>query len=260
MDRSNKDTLYDFFQDPSRENFTKLLKWNTGEQNNVDFKREWIPEIKLAEILIGMANCGGGVVLFGIEEKEDGTVESIGINKMQDKADVNNKMKKFLPENLIYTVHDFDYSGEEYSKLKDKKFQVIAVESKEEELPYIWCKDSSGNEAGCVFIRRGTTTCKANNYELNALIEKRIRASYTEGSSLELGEHIKQLKVLYNSIDKNKSYLPIMNNLTGIFKPFMSSSLTIEPNSNYPEEGYDEFIRRMIDRKKLKIEKVLDLK
>lgn len=259
MDRSNKDTLYDFFQDPSRENFTKLLKWNTGEQNNIDFKREWIPEIKLAEILIGMANCGGGVVLFGIEEKEDGTVESIGIDKMQDKADINNKMKKFLPENLIYTVHDFDYSGEEYSKLKDKKFQVIVIESKEDELPYIWSKDSNGNEAGCVFIRRGTTTRKANNYELKELIEKRIKASYSEGSSLELEEHLKQLKVLYSNIDKNKTYVPLGKGVK-VFGEFLSSVFTSEPNENYPKESYDEFIEKMIEKKKIKIEKVLDLK
>ena len=31
-------------------------------------------------------------------------------------------------------------------------------------------------------------------------------------------------------------------------------------NPNYPDEGYEAFILRMIDAKKLKIEKVLDLK
>ncbi|MFR1310985.1 MAG: hypothetical protein ACLSCO_20260 [Gallintestinimicrobium sp.] len=31
-------------------------------------------------------------------------------------------------------------------------------------------------------------------------------------------------------------------------------------NPNYPDEGYEAFILRMINAKKLKIEKVLDLK
>lgn len=260
MDRSIKDIFYEFFQEPSRENFTKLLNHNTGEQNNIDFKKVWIRDEKLAEIILGMANCGGGAILFGIEEKEDGTVEVIGLEKVEDKANITNKIKKFLPENLTYTVLDFDYSGEEYSKLKDKKFQVLMVESKDEELPYIWNKDSNGTEVGCVFVRRGTTTCKANSYELKNLIEKRIRASYTEGSSLELDEHLKQLKILYNYIPRNRTYFSLGENWSKLLVGLTSSTMTSEKNENYPDEEYEEFVKRMIEQKKMKIEKVLDLK
>lgn len=261
MERSEKDIFYEFFQEPSRENFTHMISWNTGEQDNIDFKEKWILDAKLCEIMLGMANCGGGVIIFGIKEKDDGTVETVGLDKFEDKANVKNKTKKFLPESFKYTVYDFDYSGEEYSKLKDKKFQVAVVESKDEDLPYIWNKDSNGNEEGCVFVRRGTTTHRANSVELKRVIEKRIRASYTDGSSLELEEHLKQLKVLYQFIDKSKTYLSIGGELSKMIREVLPNNLIKStPNNLYPEEEYEEFIRRMIDRKKLKIEKVLDLK
>ncbi len=42
----------------------------------------------------------------------------------------------------------------------------------------------------------------------------------------------------------------------------MKGSATIAGmgNTNYPEESYEEFIAKMIERKKEKIERVLDLK
>lgn len=80
-----------------------MITWNTGEQDNIDFKEEWISNTKLCEIMLGMANCGGGVIIFGIKEKEDGTVDAVGLEKIEDKADIANKCKKFLPENFLFT-------------------------------------------------------------------------------------------------------------------------------------------------------------
>lgn len=263
MEKHAKDILYEFFQEPSRENFTHMINWNTGEQDNIDFKEKWIFDTKLCEIMLGMANCGGGVIIFGVKEKKDGTVEAVGLENLEDKADIESKNKKYLPESFKFKVYDFDYSGEEYSKLKDKKFQVVVVESNDEDLPYIWNKDSNGTEVGCVFVRRGTKTHKANSVELKRIIEKRIRASYTDGSSLELEEHLKQLKVLYGFISRSKSYFELGEqlgvNLAKLFSTVIPD-VKHEPNEYYPDEEYEEFIRRMIDRKKLKIEKVLDLK
>lgn len=51
---SNKDIMYEFFQNPTRENFTHLIQNNTGEQNNIDFKSEWVKDYKIAQIMLGM--------------------------------------------------------------------------------------------------------------------------------------------------------------------------------------------------------------
>lgn len=255
-----KDVLYDFLQEPTRENFTALVLNGTGEQDNIDFKEIWIKEDKLAEIILGIANSGGGAIVIGIKENVDGTTDAVGISKIEDKANISSKISKFLPDTISFEVCDFDYSGEEYSKLKDKKFQVIFINSEEEKLPYVWSRDSGENTIGVVYIRRGTKTCKANNRELQELIDKRIRASYVEGSSLGLEEHLKQLKILYNNIDKNKTYFTFGSNFSKTLGNLIGGNVSLKENLNYPKEEYDEFIGRMIHQKKLKIERVLDLK
>lgn len=263
MSRSNKDIMYDFLQDPSREKFVDLVLNGDGEQNNLDFKEKWIEYQKISELILGIANSGGGTIIFGISELSDGTFENKGLDKLEDKANIESKVRKFLPDVVKFEVLDFDFSGEVYSKLKNKLFQVMMIYSENELLPYIWNKDSNDSEIGTVFIRRGTKTCKANGHELKELIEKRIRSTYSEGSSLELKEHLGQLKVLYESINRNKTNYTWANNLgnalQGLISP-LAAHITTEENVNYPKEEFEEFICRMISQKKIKIEKVLDLK
>lgn len=255
--RALKDVLYEFLQNPTRENFVELVLKGTGEQNNIDFKGEWIKEEKIAEIMLGIANSGGGVIIIGVKEnKEDKTIKAAGIEKIVDKAVICRKIDNFLPDTISYSIHDFDYSGEEYSKMKNKKFQVIFIESEDEKLPYVWNKGSGENAIGVVFIRKGTNTDRANNAQLQRLIDKRILASYHKGSSLELEEHLKQLKVLYENIRRNKVSFNVLNN----HNVFGNVFARIEANENYPNESYEQFINRMIQEKKYKIEKVLDLK
>ena len=135
-------------------------------------------------------------------------------------------------------------------------------------MPYIWNKDSGENEVGCVFIRKGTKTVKANSYEFSELADKKIRSMYTEGSKLALEEHLKQLKILYEYVgDKEEVIRTGILNASRTMAEALQSVLKINfgdveriKNPFYPEEEYEEFIANMIKMKKLKIEKVLDLK
>ena len=71
-----KEYMYRFLQEPTREKFIDLVFDGVGEQDSIDFKKKWIESQKLSEIILGMANTGGGVVIFGVEEKEDEAMPS----------------------------------------------------------------------------------------------------------------------------------------------------------------------------------------
>ena len=96
--------------------------------------------------------------------------------------------------------------------------------------------------------------------EIQDMIDKRIEAAYMEESSLQLEEHLKQLSTLYNNLSRYKY------SLNGLFRginslaPIGSARIAGTKNPSYPDESYEDFIARMIEQKKKKIEKVLDLR
>lgn len=262
-----KECMYKFLQEPTRESFIDIVFSGVGEQNSIDFKKIWIEPQKLSEIILGMANTGGGVIILGVEEKEDGTIEAIGLGEIFDKEKQHSKISKFLPDTVNFDILDFDFSNEAYSQIENKLYQIIVIHSDDKDLPYMWNKDSNENQMGCVFIRKGTKTVKANSFELRALIDKKIKSMYTEGSKLALEEHLEQLKILYEYVGVkekviHKNVLNIGKVLSERLQVFSESLGEVERTKNpfYPEEDFEEFVANMIKMKKIKIEKVLDLK
>lgn len=257
---NGKELVYKILQEPTREKFIDIIDNGFGELDNLDFKEQWIDHQKIAEIILEIANSGGGAVIFGVKENDDGTLSATGLNQLEDKEKVHSKIQKFLPDILEFSIYDFDFNGENYSKVNGKLFQILCINSKEIELPYVWKKDSNGAEAGCIFYRRGTKTIKANMQEIQDMIDKRIEAAYMEESSLQLEEHLKQLSTLYNNL------MPYKYSLNGLFRGINSltaigsARIAGIKNPCYPDESYEEFIARMIEQKKKKIEKVLDLR
>ena len=82
------------------------------------------------------------------------------------------------------------------------------------------------------------------------------------GEPLELEEHLKQLKVLYESIDKEVTsyeYSGLSKMLSGFASSLFGGVKKVEPNPVYPDEQYDEYVARLITAKKNKIERILDL-
>ena len=60
-----KETIYSILQEPTREKFVEYLLNGGGEQDNVDFKEKMIDHQKLSEVILGIANNGGGVIICG---------------------------------------------------------------------------------------------------------------------------------------------------------------------------------------------------
>lgn len=93
-----------FFESPSREGLRNLLQGHIGELNSYDFKKEWLTFSKLARHILGLANSGGGCLVFGIKEKKDKTFDPVGLAKLLDKADIHKGIQNFLPSSVKYEV------------------------------------------------------------------------------------------------------------------------------------------------------------
>ncbi|MFG6378300.1 MAG: ATP-binding protein [Lachnospiraceae bacterium] len=260
MDRTEpfKEDIYKLLQNPTRENFIKLIFKGSGELDNLDYKENWVKEQKIAEIVIGMANIGGGAIIFGVKENSNHTFESIGLEELEDQEKIHSKIYNFLPNEVKFNVYNYDFTDESYDKITGKLFQILIVDSYDKDIPYVWKKNTDVAEEGCIFYRRGTKTVKANMQEIREMIDRRIEATYSEQSSLELEDHLKQLHVLYNHIhfrDNSSIFNAFFKNI-----PLMGNSVLVgEKNPLYPNESYEEFVANMISKKKKKIEKILDL-
>lgn len=252
------DSLSKFFNEPTHENFSLFLQNNTGESNHIDFKSGWIDYPKLAKTILGIANSGGGCIVFGVNES-DGTPKPDGIEKTTDHADFTKKISKFIPNSLLNKIElkNFFYENEIYAQpIKDKKFQVIFINVKDEDLPVICESDSNETNKGEIYIRRGTSNQLINYDELQEIIRIKVQAISNNIDSKNLKEELEQLKVLHDAV-------PISVNRFSFsaFKNYsVKSALALigkEPNKVLPTKTFEEFLVEMIEKKQDKIEKLL---
>lgn len=256
-----KDQVYALLQEPTLDKFREFLHSQTGEHNAIDFKRQWIENADLAKEMLALANSQGGFIVFGVAENDDKSVWIEGLSEIKDKAVISNGIKKFISSNLKYEIYDFSYTTAEYEALNDKKFQMLVVEDTPKYIPFLAKKESGSLKQNMIYVRRGTSCEIANEEELQAILNKRMNYLHPlNGEPLQLEEHLKQLKILYEKIDKNHVYYK--NSFSdGMFSFFnsMTNLITggekiVEPNPLYPDESYEEFISRMLMEKKKKIE------
>lgn len=255
----NKDNLYDVLTNPTRENFRILLQNHLGEEDYLDFKKDWLDKEKEAKHILAMANSGGGCIVFGVNQNEDGTFEIEGLEKFKDTADLRKEVKSYIPPTLKYYVKDFTYDNSDYDKLIGKKFQILIVEDNPLELPFVCCRDGEKLKDGDIYVRKGTESEKANNYEISELIKRKIKETKIprNNSNMSLEKHLEQLKILYSEL----TYTTQTSELFSSIKKALSilSTSTTHKKDCYPKEDYDSFIVRMLDRKKKRIEEELDL-
>ena len=95
-----KDIVYRLLQEPTLDNFRNFLKGQTGEHNSIDFKEKWIEPTKLVKEMLAIANSGGGIIIFGVKEKEDKSFSYDGIEEIVDKAKISNDIKNYISTEL----------------------------------------------------------------------------------------------------------------------------------------------------------------
>ena len=237
-----------FFEDPKRETFRDLIRNNYGELVGLDFKENWPDDPKTARHLLGFGNSGGGCLVLGVAERGDGSMQAKGIAKIRDKADIINGIQKYLPNSVISTMNDnildLSFTDTEYPLIKGKNFQFIFIEDDPEHIPLVAAAEGKGIQKAAIYVRRGTKTEGANYEELQELINRRLETGHSSRTELILDDHLRDLYNLYQRIPRYRSGLTeAMSKLT---------PLTYD-NPNYPKEGFDEFVSRMIKIKKEEI-------
>lgn len=257
-----KDIVYGLLQEPTLDKFREFIKNHTGEHNSIDFKKQWIDGNQLAKEMLAIANSGGGVIIFGVAEGDDGSIDVSGLQDLKDPADVSNEIKNFLSSDLIYELYPFSFTTSEYKELEGHHYQMMVIEDRPEFIPFMAKKESGSLKPNAIYVRRGTSCEIANQEEIREIISRRINYAHPlNGEPLDLEEHLKQLKTLYESIDKEKVYytFALSSALSGLSNSIWGGEKRAEPNPLYPDESYDEYISRLITAKKNKIERVLDL-
>ncbi len=103
---------------------------------------------------------------------------------------------------------------------------------------------------------------------IQKILNKRLETGYFSKNEIDLRTHIEDLEILYGLL--KSSYLVPTHNflssqLNSLGPGFRDSVLKdidnykSVPNPNYPNESREEFIARMIEKKKKRIEIVLDV-
>jgi len=257
MGKSIHEDFARFFERPTREDLRNLIKNNFGELPQCDFKADWPALPKLARHILGIANSKGGCVIVGVAQTEDNVLEPKGLSKLTDKAEITGGIKRYIPDALFPSIDvlDFSYSTSEYETLVGKKFQVILVDDDPKHLPFISTAESDDISNNAIYVRRGTSTEVANYQELQILLNRRLETGYSSSREIDLETHLEQLKILYRHIDEFhfSGATDLLDTNLGTMIRRLMGYTTKTPNPNYPKEGFDAFIARMVEKKKARI-------
>lgn len=234
-----------FFEKPTRESLRSLIKENIGETDYLDFKEIWIPFTKLSKHILALSNSGGGAIIVGVKENDDGTTIPVGLDEFQDKEKISKGVVKYLPADISWEVFDFSYEDSEYPTLKGKKFQVLLVDYNAQFIPFLCLKAGDGLKDNTVYVRRGTSTTEATHDDLQRIINERIETGYSSTHVIALSEHLQQLKELYRTKEGSSQ--------------FSAAAMALAMLEGEKFKGYHDFISILIEKKKDKIEKELEL-
>lgn len=193
-----KEDMHAFFTNPDREKLREVLKTYDAEHEYLDFKAQWIGHSKLAKHVLGFANSGGGAIVFGVKENDDGTFDAEGLDAFRDKADI--AIDQYLPNELEsrWEVIEFNYDATEWNPLQGNLYQVMLVDDEPLRLPYFATRDGKNIGADTIYVRDNRKTIEADKAALERLVQRRVNAEISEAPE-GLREDLKQLQTLYDS-------------------------------------------------------------
>lgn len=250
--RPARDLYAGFFEQPDLVSLRNLLKEHVGELREFDFKETWPEGSDLARHVLGLANSGGGCVVAGVRERDDKTLEAIGLQTLTDKADLEKSITKYLPPDLLTSIDilDFSYDESEYGKLNGKKFQVLLVnDDVADRRPFISISDGSKISVAGIYVRREGQTCRANHHEMQHLINGRIEAGASSAPTLDLQGHLDQLRLLFTNLRKHGGLFG-SSNIHRMALGFAALDARVGAD-------FDQFLINLIHAKKARIEREL---
>jgi hypothetical protein len=239
-----------FFEHPSRESFRDFLATHLGEFSHVDFKREWPAWDKVARHVLALANSEGGCLISGVSQRPDGTLEPTGLERLADKANVTNGIKKYVPESVLrdLDVLDFNFEAAEYPAIVGRQFQIVIVEDEPKHLPVVAQVGSENLRANAIYVRRGAASEEASHEEVQRIISRRVETAHSSAADITLEGHLAQLKILYSE------FKPRLSELLGAGLIEVELQQARRKNPSFPSEAYHEFVGRMIRIKQKMIE------
>lgn len=242
-----------FLEAPSREGLREIIKNEHGEFSSLEFKEKWPEPYKTAKNILGLANSGGGCIVFGLQEGTDGVIDVCGMTAFIDKADIEKSIRKFLPQSLLenYNVLNFSYDSSEYQKLIGKKFQVLWVPDDPSRLPFLAIADSEGLKKTVIYVRRQASTEEATHDEIQSLINRRLDTGHSTEKEIGLDKHLNDLKSLYSYYDRYRFFDPLGRSSTLL--PYWA----IESGASSVREDFGTFLGRMIILKRKQIEETI---
>jgi predicted HTH transcriptional regulator len=241
--RGLKELFASFLENPTRSGLREILQNHLGETRFLDFKLAWETPSKTAKHVLGLANSQGGGLIIGVSQKADNSFDIIGLPKFEDKADITKSIQKYLPPKVAFEVLDFSYEDSDYAKLRGKRFQILLVEDTPTYVPFISNAEGEGIRKNTIYIRRQGETAEANSDELQEVINRRIETQYSTRNEQALEKTLKELKTLYDFIPK---YVE-----RGDWESLQYVDYVRNPD--YPQEGFENFIRKLIGNKKKEV-------
>jgi len=247
------DSFHDIFDNPSRDKFRDLMLGNTGEHNDLDFKTE-IPSSHpyptIAKDIIAMANKARGVLIFGVQEdKTTNSFKPVGLVNPTEKTEFETNIKRYLPDQLNYEVHDLKYTSSDYQELIGKFFRIILINYNPEYIPFLPVKDGTGILKTDIYIRDNTSTVKANFSHIQDIINRRLATGHSSARELSLQEHFDELKRMYSLVSKGRAGSHYQDSLYSNWDGD-EGDYYFEKNPKYPNETLEDFILKMIELKK----------
>lgn len=140
-------------------------------------------------------------------------------------------------------MKDFDFSDENVYQKVNGMYQIMVAKSEPHDLPYILSRQIVDDERAVIYVRRGTKVAHANSTDIARMIDKRINAT-VKVSSLELEDHLAQLRVLYKAINCDVDPFKYASG-----NVFMHSMFGFDVREE-PKESYNEFILNVVSKRR----------